>query len=405
MRVKNGSITLNKATDKISKDKKKAGTAVVTKGSKVTKSPFSSKQKTASLLSANLRNRNPQEPGPTKGLRSKMPKSQQTIHNRLKTKSPWYQSIIDPIRGADAKIPDETGVETGTLQLIQKFAVTTNLEGITGFRILSPYINNVPTGLTDPEVGSNYQVINPTSANGSSMQWGAANVSTGVFTNGSSLPFDGVDEMQSVSGGHRIVSAGLYVQPECSTLDDKGEYSMFVIPMDSTATPLYSDYMNFYKSNTIPLNSGKAGNALWYPIDRTMCSFHDFVSPNATAFAQTTDGPSDNASYLWNIGFVTSGCEEGVTFRVTVCINYEFIPLYNVLNILDSSPSPCDAVEVDLVENWVQEMPVTKIVPQSVVSRAPQTVEPQHGETDEGTGFGMFFNVVKEILPFAALLL
>jgi len=337
----------------------------------------------------------------------------------LKNKSPWYQSISDPMRGADAKIPDETGVETGTLQLVQKFTVSTNntndqAVGICGFKVITPYVNLITTagdGITNATIpGQNYKILSPDST-AHSLSWGSYNntLLNPPHTEGvwglAGVPFDNVADLQAVTGDHRIVSACVMVQPEPSLSTNQGEFTLFSIPFDDDSNPNYEQYMNRYKSCTVPVNTNKAGMALWYPCAVDYRSFKDFFSTTGTLI--DTDAPLEPGGTVppWAFGFVANGCAPNVTFRVTVVVNYEFIPRYNSLNIIDSSPSPNDAVEVDLVENWVQDLPVTSIVPQTRVSRAPQTVEPQHGENDAGTGFGMFFNVISELAPLALALL
>lgn len=418
MKVKSGSIILNKATDQLPKDQKGKVLA------KRIESAQTAQKNRKSILNQVVKLRGPQLPSgtTTRGLRArtKMPSTERDINKNLKNKSPWFQSISDPLRGADAKIPDETGVETGTLQLVQKFTVSTNNDpndaatGICGFKITSPYVNNIETsdGTTIfLKAGDNYKILSQDST-AHSLSWGSYNnkLIASPFTEGvwgnQGVPFDNVADLQAVTGDHRIVSACLMVQPEPSLATNQGEFTLFSIPFDDEGSGQYETYMNRYKSSTVPVNSNKAGMALWYPCAVDYRSFKDFFTTTAH-FIDTGSNSIEPGETIppWVLGFIANGCAGNVTFRVTVVINYEFIPRYNSLNIIDSSPSPNDAVEVDLVENWVQELPVTKILPQSAVSRAPQTVEPQHGDNDAGTGFGMFFNVISELAPLALALL
>jgi len=416
VKVKSGSIILNKATDKLPNSQKKiAPTRKETSEKTVQKNR-------KSVLNTVVKLRGPQLPSGTvtSGLRAraKMPNTERDINKNLKNKSPWYQSISDPLRGADAKIPDETGVETGTLQLVQKFTVSTNdfdsqATGICGFKITTPYVNNIQTsdGVTNSTIpGSNYKILSVNST-AHSLSWGSYNNTLvnqphteGVWGN-SGVPFDSVSDLQAVTGDHRVVSACLMVQPEPALATNQGEFTLFSVPFDDEGSPEYEAYMNRYKSSTVPVNTNKAGMALWYPCAVDYRSFKEFFTTTATTIDTEKATTPGETVPPWVLGFVSNGCAPNVTFRVTVVVNYEFIPRYNSLNIIDSSPSPNDAVEVDLVENWVQDLPVTKIVPQSSVSRAPQTVEPQHGENDAGTGFGMFFNVISELAPLALALL
>lgn len=325
------------------------------------------------------------------------------IHKRLKKKSPWFQSIQDPLHGADAKIPDETGVETGTTQLVERMTVTTNGAGVCGLRVVSPFINDGNLAASDAETdGWNWQHVDPV-AGVSSIKWGANN-ETGSFVWHKGAAFSGVSELKRITNMHRVVSAALYVQPEPDGLTNKGEYTLFMQPYGTTDSPDYNNYLNYYKSVPIPLSSPQPnGRICWVPFYRNDWNYKSFVRTNGTTAA--LDDDHDQCYPMWTFGMVTNGCNESVTFRITVVVNYEFIPTYNTLNVIDASPSPEDAQEVELVETWVQDMDVARPVGERAVSSSPSTVTPQHGETDEGTGFGMFFNVVKEILPFAAMLL
>lgn len=346
--------------------------------------------------------------GVSKGLSLKMPNVPKgdvgsQIHKRLKAKSPWYQSINDPLHGADAKIPDDTGVETGTIQCVTRASFTTNSSGVGGCKIISPYVNSVsPTGQLVP--GQNFQFVNPTGTL-TTVSWGAANALAG-WTAGLGFPFSGIQELQSAADSHRIVSCEMIVQPEAALADNQGEYTLFVQPFRNQTSSLYQDYMNSYKAVTVPVSSNTPSAVKWFPFTREDFTFKSFWNLIGTALQEDDDGDADvQVCPFWNLGVLTSGCASGVTFRITMIVNYEFIPLTNVLNLLDTSPSPVDQQEVDLVEGWVQDMPVAQPISLKQASSSPETVTPQHGENDQGTGFGMVFNVIKELAPLALALI
>lgn len=330
----------------------------------------------------------------TKALTFKSPKLKgkdtgKIIEGRLKKQSPWFQSISDPLHGADCKIPDETGVETGTLQIVQRAIVTSPASGVCGAKILTPYVNNsnVVAG-----TGVNFQIVGST-ATATTISWGDG-TTAGV---GRGFQWNGSEEIQEITNAHRIVSCGMYVQPEPSLSENKGEITLFANPFVREDSPLYNDYMNSYKSVVVPLNSNKASCVLWYPVAREDWSFKSFIRTNGNVL--TDDDISESCEPFWGLGFVTDGLAEGVVLRFTMVTNLEFIPKYNTLNVLGATPSPQDVTETDLVQNWVQDMPIARPVSQAVAASSPSTVTPSH--EDDETGFGMFFNVVKEILPIA----
>lgn len=313
------------------------------------------------------------------------------IQQRLKKKSPWYSSITDPIHGADAIIPDGCGVETGTVQVVQRETFTINANGVGGARILTPFVNSIPNagGIT----GQNYQFASPGSSE-SAIVWGSTNFTAGAFAAGTAWPFDGVTELQAITEQHRVVSAALYVEHEADLASNKGEFTLFASAFNQTTAPAYNTYVNKYKSVTIPLNENRPGVVRWWPESRGDLIYNAF---------QPTTNPTNNLP--WELGVLASGCTVDVPFRVTMVVNYEFVPVYNTLNILDADLSPDDPQEVALVEDWVKDMDIASPVSSQVANSSPSTVSPQPLQNDSGTGLGMFFNVLSEALPFALALL
>jgi len=309
---------------------------------------------------------------------------------------------MDPLHGADAKIPDETGVETGTCQLVERIQLKTNAQGVTGLRVITPYINYIPNtgGALGP--GQNLQYPS-SSATTLAVDWGSTNFTANAWSSLAGDPFSSASGFQTITNQHRIVSAAMYVQPEVSLSDASGEYCLWMSDFSAESAPLYDQYLNRYKSVSIPLNSPtNSGVIRWFPVNRQDWSFKNFYGTDRTVLSDDDD--SSDSIPPWQFGFLTN-CPADVTFRATVVVNYEFIPKNNVLNVLDVSPSPQDSMEVDLVERWVQDMPTAAPIKETVASSSPSSVTPPPGENDSGTGFGMFFNVVKELAPLALALL
>lgn len=340
---------------------------------------------------------------PVKGLTYKAPKDKgphrgDLIAKRLQKKSPWYTSIQDPLHGADCKIPDETGVETGTFQLVQRvtIAVPAISGGVAGVKLTTPYINASVghAGLTAP--AGNYQVTSDDSTS-------AAIVWSNSYAGGGpgGLEFDGAADIRAVTNAHRIVSAAMYVQPEASSLQNSGEICLFSAPFTSITDPNYNAYLNHYKSVVVPCNTNSASVVRWYPFSRQDWSFKSFIRTDG--YEDNKDDVTDASFPLWQFGFLASGLQGDSIIRATIVVNYEFIPRYNTLNVLDASPSPNDAMEVDLVENWVQQMPVATPISTRIASSSPDSVSPKHEDND--TGFGMLLDVIGELAPIALALI
>jgi hypothetical protein len=123
-----------------------------------------------------------------------------------------------------------------------------------------------------------------------------------------------------------------------------------------------------------------------------------FYSP-ASELWGPANGYDTNDVPMYEMGVIVNGSVQNATFLFTIVINYEFTPFQNSINILDAKPSPQDAQEVDLVENWTQEMDPVTITSNKIVATPPESSKVE--EPGHDTGFGMFFETVKELLPVA----
>jgi hypothetical protein len=312
------------------------------------------------------------------------------IQRRLKGKSPWYQSIQFPAQNADVKIPDSNGCDTGTLQCYQQVSVPINANGVAGVRITSPYPNAYAN---DSDLGSNYQVTDGTLSTSVSPQWGNG---TEV---GKHIALKTNPTLQSCAQGVRIVSACVMGEIETTSLNDSGEGCAFQTPFDvppGSTTP-YADLVAKFGSSTLPNNKKKSLISRWYPTQmmkragesgEQTVSYQDFVDP-------TLDG--GNLVVEWEIGMVFVGLAASAgACKFIICINYEFIPLLNVIDIVSTTPSPVDPQEEALVMNWIAETPSSGVITDKVISTAPQPTKVESNES----GFGMFFDVLTELAPY-----
>jgi len=323
------------------------------------------------------------------------------IHSRLKRKSPWYDSIMSPMTGACVKIPDSTGTETGTFQHVEQITVPVNAKGVSGLRVISPYINNFVT-LGGSADGSNYQTTGPASDT-PNLQWGDGTLPTRA------LPFKKTPPVVKANcQSHRIVSAAVIGQPEISTLNDAGEMLAFLTPFGAQASNVnYQTLQFFWDSTMIPVNKHSPLVSRWYPLSSDVnyydggaagtvgagnYSYEDFVFPNEPAGTNPGVVP-------WEFGVVCTGMSPSTgVVRYTVIINYEFIPITTAA-MISTEPSPIDPTEESLVKEWISEKPMTSMVSQKYASQA--SGESDISDRSDPTGFGMLFNVVEEMLPFA----
>lgn len=306
------------------------------------------------------------------------------IDNNLKRKSPWYQAIMNPSQGSGVKIPDDVSIQTGTVQCVLETNFTVGSHGYGGFRAFALHPNLVPGSSIEQYPGLNVQNLNPESTT-VLLDW----------QTGYGLPTN--ETLNSYSVGVRVVSAGLYVQPETSLAQATGEMILGYEPWDFSNSTVIDTYRNQYGSSIMPLNQCKAMKTLWTPVSFDEQTYSAFYHPNRIVLGT---GPTD--APLWSLFCLANGVAPNSTFRVRLVVNYEFIPETNAIDILSANPSPCDSTDVDLTEAWVAETPPTMPASTSEMSRAPgasiMATTPQDGGE---TGFGMFFDVLKELAPLA----
>lgn len=325
--------------------------------------------------------------GQIKGL--KFPKGDKAdgIQKRLKKKSPWFQSIVDPLHGADVKIPDATGFETGTLQLVHRNSIVTGTvaAAVDGYRVICP-LPNLSGSLPD-SMNWQYTIAGSDASN---VQWGAI-LSTNV------LPFETSETLRAYSDGVRVVSGSITVQSEASLANNSGMMIGYINPYPDRPFPTglaLTEYANHYKTGLIPINNNKPCTVKYLPVKQNGGMYDMFYEPtNSVGTASATE----IVVPYYEMGVLINGAPPGTTFLVTVVFNYEFLPTENAINILAAKPSPVDAQEVDLVENWVQDIDVVSMTSSVSASSAPSSSAIT--EPGQGTGFGMFAETVMEMLP------
>jgi len=322
---------------------------------------------------------------------SKADRSEGAINKRLQSKSPWYQSIECPIRGGDVKIPDDCGLETGTVMYTQRVQHSTNAQGVVGLRISSPYLNSCNNGVSTD--GCNYQVTDVAAAL-TNVTW------TGIQVGANSEPFAIASDFKPLVQGHRVVSAAVYAQPLTNFTQNQGDGVAFIKPWRYVTAQPWDSYVNDYASAVLPNNTDQGLVVRWTPINFNRQSYTDFYSAN---FASIGSGTAD-APY-WEMGILFNyEAAANVPVLFTIVVNYEFVPLANIINILDASVSPTDLTEEELVVDWAAQLPKGDTVSPEVIGTSPGVEETQSIEQPEDSGLpwsDMAMNVLEEMIPIA----
>lgn len=337
----------------------------------------------------------PSTRGPSKNPSVRMPEiNGDKIQERLKRKSPWFDSLINPVSGATVKIPDAIGVATGTYQFYQEVSVAANANGVAGLRVLTPYLNQIVD--TGGGVGSNYQTTTTASAITPNLEWGYPGAAAG----GGFAGFAGNQALAPNIRGARIVSAIVMAFSETTSLTDKGEITGFSCPFGAFTAADYNTVLAAYGSSSVAINMKKAMSSLWYPVSvRNQTSgtidYKDFIDPIATTFYSAAN---PNGIPIWSFGVIGIGLDTTSVLKFKICINYEFIPRQNLIDIVSASPSPVDLQEEELVIGWTDDLPKSGTLSAKRATEAPSISSVE----DNGSGFGMFFDVLEELVPYAA---
>jgi hypothetical protein len=333
------------------------------------------------------------------------------IEKRIQKSSPWYQSIMNPLQGAGAKIPDAVGIPTGTFQMTQTVSVPVNAQGISALRICSPY----PNGGTVPASGMNWMVNAATSS------------VVDLWTTGVKSPFSGYSGLTpSLITGARVVSAALFAEYEGTTLNDSGDFTCWQSPFGASAdNTALTTYQSKYAVSIVPINRSRDKPVVsrWYPIEIGTTIVNTAtgggqlipITRDYRAFCTltgTVDSAAANAASPpnWEMGIVASGLPASVgSVRFKMVVNLEILPATNASQFFGAQNSPIDRAEEDKVLEWVQDTPLTGLAPVSFVdvpasSAAVDKANRQQSESPISDAFGMAGTILKEALPLLALL-
>ena len=347
----------------------------LTASAKTIKSVANTVQKTMHPQSGGQRNLN-------KEIRHVDEFDAQKADNRLKKKSAWIASIMDPLRGAGAKIPDAEGIPTACSQLVQKITVPVNAGGVCACEVVTPYVTS--------SASKNYRFSNAASVS-TNLTWAAPE----FFSNQTTL--------QSIASSHRVVSGALYAEYEGTTLQDSGDVTTYTRAYTPQALTALSAIQSTYTASVVPINKArsKAVMARWFPININAQSYKDFVGTNFSGIG------SPGATPFWTLGAVFSGLPASVGSVIfTFVFNYEFVPTLNSMDFITPENSPVDPFEEQFAVQWAQQEPSTGITSNKKVDVSPssQVVQAADQGMSADNMFGMLGQIIKEVVPLLALL-
>lgn len=298
----------------------------------------------------------------------------------LKKRSPWYQSIMNPLQGGGARIPDPCGVETATFQFVKDGTILTAPSGYAGIRALSllPSANTTDIATVNADCyGWQLGAIDATAANIGFGTGGSLASTTGASFVPSAMNSVLGSGSPSLASLARVVSSAIYVWYEGSLLNTAGDYVTYNNPagiQSSSSTP--DSFANLYGAAVSPIVQGRSAVARWLPLSRqdlaavgssfqgTFTQDYRSFQPANAVYSSTFRAP------MREFGVIIRGIPNA-SFRYRIVTNVEFIPRLNQNSLFSVSPSPVDPVEENFCLDNLDIGDSGTTVPASAVGAVP----------------------------------
>lgn len=335
----------------------------------------------------------------------------------LKKRSAWWSSIMDPVTGGGARIPDPSGYHTACYQYVKRVTVAVNAQGVAGLRITDPY-SWASTAFGTAGEPCNFQTTIPTSA-AANLAWGDGTTSgNGIyFQELNSTLANGVSSLASLI---RPVSGAVIATYTGTSLSDAGTFVSYTNPagLESSATA-DSRFRTLYGATVMPVKANRCSISRLLPVQRSPPVGSGGVLLNNAidyrAFKQANRGiTSDQTSYSFReFGVYATGCTASTgSVEFIIVVNYEFVPRFNTGNFIEATASPQDPIEENFVVSNLSEEDATGTLSLREFAEVPSSSGPTKAERDSVGGplsfmtevVGFLGPILEIGLPLLALL-
>lgn len=269
----------------------------------------------------------------------------ETFAKRLKQRSQWWQSILDPISGAGARIPDPCGYHTATFQSVKRYTVPVNAQGIAGLRLTTPYLANGSTGTT--RLNGQIQMTDAASSS-ANLNWGNGAGSPGASTGFAEAEATLCAGSSSLASVIRPVSGCVMATYTGTSLSDAGTLVSYTNPGGIEANTVSDSRLKqLFGTSLTPVKANRAAISRLLPIQRGAvisaavpihaADYRDFVSADLTGSLDRP--PRELGVYL------VGGTPSTGSLEYVVVVNYEFVPRFQTGGLIAAQPSPVDPLE------------------------------------------------------------
>jgi len=311
------------------------------------------------------------------------------FHQMMKSYNPYLAALLDPWNVHGVKIPDFNSQASATFCLAYRSTVLTNATG-NCFIAFGRGLSNTPN-----EMASLIPMPPPGSGTGSNYRIGFSNNDpscspTNLTANGGTNPIVNYqwDAWKSTGGAVqstfrrvRLVSAGLAVTVQCSLSQAQGKITIVALPRWKTQAQSAQNTMSqaFLEAQPgvriIDINQIVGASCYYIPIDPVSYSYVDVDQP----YTQGSDFNSCQGYAGGELLCSVVGAGAGVSVQFVLVANYEGLPNWNTFNLIQTTPSPIDTIQLESALNSVQAYPQTYI---GVGKAQGANAGPQNGTMD-----------------------
>jgi len=273
----------------------------------------------------------------TKAVVSKMLGDTAPFRKRMQAESRYLATILDPFNVTGVKVPDEHCMPTAVAhcRAWAPFAANTGIDQVFGFAVA---VGQLDTGAT-----SLYSVS--TTSTGGAITWNGVG------------PKSYQNTFANLVSQLRPVSSALKLQYLGTELNLSGKFIPFFIPSMAAitgttilpTTVANAELLTY--SDSIPIQSNRRSCTVrWLPQDTQSRAFGGLG-------ATTVNINNNNKGYIGILMYGTNQSSTASPGEAIWCENFEFCPSNNLVNLISTSASPSDPIEMAVVNNAVAHAP------------------------------------------------
>jgi len=313
--------------------------------------------------------------------------------------SEYLQELLAPETHYGCKIPDPDTSLSFTAHCIQRVqpAVTSPGPSATSAVGVAMFVGSL--GVASLPSGYDYAILTPTGTADNLLFTPAVKSYASILTNKLTL-------------AQRPVSASLTCSYNGSTQTDQGRFIVGFLPgpyFTATSTytfPSITSLLTFPFISTFPA-ARRFGRVRYLPTDALTLCYNN--TGNGNFPLRTIAG----AQYGW-LFIIIDGAQVNNMAEFTMTENYEAIPALNAVNLISSTPSKSDPIELSMVSNALAKKPQISVeqAPQqtlagTAVVQTPMSASPVNTQAppipkSEETFFERILNGVEKYGPLVA---